>query len=94
MQGDGNFVLYVSRHWIAKNALWSSGTCGRGTGPYRLVMQDDGNLVVYDTYGVATWASDTCRKGSKPHRLIMQDDGNLVVYDGGSAPTWASGTCR
>lgn len=65
-------------------------------GKYHLVMQDDGNLVVYDggrTGGKPTWASNT--KGSGATQLIMQDDGNLVLYDGDRADgkhKWASDT--
>jgi hypothetical protein len=53
MQGDGNLVLYDS----ADTALWDSKTSGKGTGPYRAVMQDDCNFVVYDSTGSATWSS-------------------------------------
>jgi hypothetical protein len=50
MQNDGNFVLYVGNHWVHTNAVWSSNTYGKGKGPYQLIMQGDGNLVIYDTY--------------------------------------------
>lgn len=30
VQEDGNFVLYVSRHFHYKNSLWSSGTHKQG----------------------------------------------------------------
>lgn len=55
-------------------------------------MQDDGNLVIYDTYGKATWASGTSGKGSKPHYLVLQNDRNLVIYDGKGKATWSSKT--
>eukprot|EP00485_Elphidium_margaritaceum_P020039 CAMPEP_0202719818 /NCGR_PEP_ID=MMETSP1385-20130828/134765_1 /ASSEMBLY_ACC=CAM_ASM_000861 /TAXON_ID=933848 /ORGANISM="Elphidium margaritaceum" /LENGTH=75 /DNA_ID=CAMNT_0049383187 /DNA_START=29 /DNA_END=253 /DNA_ORIENTATION=+ len=41
MQGDGNFVVYVSNHFVPKNALWESGTNGKGSAPYKLCMQKD-----------------------------------------------------
>lgn len=48
----------------------------------RLIMQDDGNLVLYrwfDQPGLKTakWASNTVGCGDK---AVMQSDGNLVVY--------------
>ena len=94
MQGDGNFVLYVSKHFHQKNALWSSNTFGKGSKPYKLVMQSDNNLVIYDGFGTATWASNTYKKGTVGAKLYMQSDGNLVIYDGDTKPIWDSGTCR
>jgi hypothetical protein len=56
---------------------WSSGIYGKGTGPYRLVMQGDGNLVIYDTAGAATWATNTV--DSKGCQLCIGTyDGNNV----------------
>lgn len=81
-------------HFSGGNAIWSSRSDGKGQSPRRLVMQNDGNLVIYDVYGRPTWASRTDNKGAKPHRLVMQDDGNLVIYDGNNRPTWASNTAR
>jgi hypothetical protein len=57
MQGDGNLVLY--ENGVPK---WSSGTVGKGTGPYKLYMQDDGNLVIYASTG-PIWASGTVGQG-------------------------------
>ena len=94
MQGDGNFVLYVTQHWVPPNAIWSSGSSKKGIAPRRVVMQNDGNLVIYDVYSRATWSSGTNEKGSKPHRLVMQNDGNLVIYDGDNQPTWSTRTNR
>jgi hypothetical protein len=55
-------------------------------GPYRAVMQGDGNLVVY---GRSVWHSGTFLSGSW---FAMQGDGNLVVYTQGGRPLWASNT--
>jgi len=46
-QGDDNFVEYNQAH----TALWSSGTGGHGySNPY-VIMQSDGNLVLYGASG-------------------------------------------
>jgi hypothetical protein len=61
-------------------------------GKARLVMQPDGNLVLYRTSdGRALWASGT---SGKPMTLaLMQTDGNFVGYNNGkTAGYWASGT--
>jgi hypothetical protein len=47
-------------------------------GTARLVLQGDGNLVLYNKNGKALWASGTA--GNAGDRLEVQTDGNLVVY--------------
>ncbi len=95
MQHDGNFVVYSSKSSNGKgndNAIWASNTNGRGQAPYRTVMQNDGNLVLYDKSNAALWASGSNGKGTGPYKLVMQDDGNLVVYDSKNQPIWATMT--
>ncbi len=58
-------------------------------GRFSLVMQEDGNLVLYGPRG-AKWASNTWRKPS--YEVRMQEDGNLVVYTESGHPLWASDT--
>ncbi|MET7684029.1 protein kinase [Streptomyces sp. NPDC005423] len=53
----------------------------------RLLMQPDGNLVLYDENGKARWASDTSGDGL---RALFQEDGNFVIYDAAAKPVWAS----
>ncbi|HWC47779.1 MAG TPA: CHAP domain-containing protein [Solirubrobacterales bacterium] len=57
-------------------------------GVYRLIMQGDGNLVLYKG-GTALWATGT--DGNPGARAVMQGDGNFVVYVGGIAK-WNSHT--
>ena len=59
-------------------------------GGYRLVMQGDGNLVLYVEGGAALWSSDTFGTGSD--RAVMQGDGNFVVYDATNQPHFDTGT--
>lgn len=96
IQADGNFVLYVSNHFCPENALWHLKISNKPpfVGPYRLTMQSDGNLVVYDVHNRAVWNTATTGTGKEPHRLIMQNDGNLVLYDGKDKPLWYSNTAR
>jgi hypothetical protein len=58
----------------------------------KLIMQDDGNLCVYDNGNKLIWQSGSNGKGTPPYRLMMQTDGNLVIYDSQNKPTWATGT--
>lgn len=61
-------------------------------GQYELVLQQDGNLVLYKHIGnaiQALWASNTAGKAANV--CVMQSDGNLVVY-GYPNPLWNSHT--
>ena len=57
---------------------------------YRLVLQRDGNLVLYDARRQSLWASNT--DGQRVEKCIMQRDGNLVLYHRNGQPVWASNT--
>ncbi|MFD0332695.1 hypothetical protein ACFQZ0_02610 [Streptomyces erythrogriseus] len=59
------------------------------TNRIRMVMQPDGNLVVYNEKNKPTWASMTFGEN---HRAIFQSDGNLVIHNGDDRPIWASDT--
>ncbi len=77
----------------AGEALYSA------NGRYQLLLQTDGNLVIYDsvtgtpTQPTAIWQSGTGAgsSGAESLRLTMQDDGNLVLYRGATA-LWSSQT--
>ena len=60
-------------------------------GRFRLIMQTDGNLVLYKEGVRALWHTQT---GGRPYitRCIMQTDGNLVLYNSGTTPYWWTGT--
>lgn len=58
-------------------------------GQYTLLLQKDGNLVLYHSSNQALWASMTYHQGSYAH---MQLDGNFVLYSPGGAAVWASNT--
>jgi WD40 repeat protein len=88
MQAAGNFVVYDQAE---NREIWASNTDGEAAGG-RLVMQGDGNLVVYDAGGGAQWNSGSWGDGvSRDFSLVIQDDGNLVIYDSqGGEPLWSS----
>jgi hypothetical protein len=58
------------------------------SGKYRLVLQSDGNLVLY-WEGHPLWNSGT--RNDAPDHLVMQTDGNLVMYQGLQV-LWSSGS--
>ena len=81
LQSDGNLVVY-DRH-DNMQALWNSQTAGSGAN--RLVLETDGNLVLYAGTQVV-WTINKAGQGGT--RVVMQGDGNLVLYSAGNAPVW------
>ena len=94
--------------WNYKNPLWTITKTGRneqgqtytkhvieGTGPYKLKMKSDNNLVLYDRDNEARWTSGGGRgptqSGDTVTMAKMQDDGNLAVYNGNGNAVWATG---
>jgi hypothetical protein len=83
MQTDGNLVEYRISDG---RAVWSSGTAGHAGAS--LVVQKDGNVVVYAGNGPALWSTRTAGAGNT---FSVQSDGNMVVYSAGHRALWASG---
>jgi len=86
MQGDANLVLREGA-----TALWSSATAGQPSA--EMIMQADGNVVIYSVTGSPLWSTGTSNNPGA--RLVVQNDGNLVVYgpSPGNTPLWSTGTC-
>ena len=61
-------------------------------GVFRLIVQGDGNVVIYGPNGVV-WATGTSASGA--YLTLQSNDGNLVLYDGNGAFQWGAGelTC-
>jgi hypothetical protein len=81
VRGNEAFII------VGGQTMWRGQQCQIGKA--RLVMQWDGNLVVYDEHGAARWASNTYGLG---YRADFQWDGNFVVYGGEGQVRWASNT--
>jgi len=58
---------------------------------YTLMMQTDGNVVLYNQQSQPLWATNTGGLIT-PRDFAMQTDGNLVLYDTNGVPMWASNT--
>jgi hypothetical protein len=74
MQSDGNAVVSGPGR-----SLWSSGTAGAGPGA-TLILQTDGNLVIYNASSVAVWDSHTAGTNEL---LRLADTGVLELSSGG-----------
>jgi peptidoglycan hydrolase-like protein with peptidoglycan-binding domain len=100
VQDDGNLVVYSASNrplwWtyrppsgLRPGAVLASGAALTSrNGAYRLVMQRDGNLVLYRTTH-ALWAAEPTKSAGA--FAVMQRDGNLVMYVGNRA-VWSSRT--
>lgn len=96
-------ATWASHTWQAAsmatstNSLGSSGAqvmsssqpLNSSSGKYQLVLQSDGNLVLYSG-AHALWASWT--NGDPVNRLVLQSDGNLVLYGSDNKAYWSSKT--
>lgn len=80
---NGNITLYSN--FVP---YWSTNTLS--IMPKELIMQGDGNLVLYDNNGGVLWASGT--DGNSGATCILQTDGNLVIYSLGGVALWSTST--
>jgi hypothetical protein len=83
LQADGNFV--VSR---PGRVLWASNSMGWSGD--RMVLQADGNLVLYTNFGLRLFQTRT--NGRSAAVLVLQNDGNLVLYTQTGHPLWSTFT--
>jgi Protein of unknown function (DUF4241) len=83
-QDDGNLVLYP---YDQDRAVWASNTQFTSVG--ECVLQEDGNLVIYDREGRAVWASGT--NGSPAIRLTVRDGGFLTLESATGEILWSTG---
>jgi hypothetical protein len=77
-------ALYQGSRMDLGSVRWSP------NGLYFLVLQHDGNLVLYRKSGRAVWASKT--GGLGVDRAELQSDGNFVLYTVDHVARWHTGT--
>ena len=81
-QNDGNLVLTDTRN---NSVVWATNKLS-SAGPFKMRMQGDGNLVIYDRNNGVVWSSGSVVPGGygntiQPFRFVVQEDGNLVIYN-------------
>lgn len=81
----GSNQLAAGSNLTANHYLQSS------DGRYSLVMQSDGNLVLYGPAYQVLWATYTSGT-SASYATLQQSDGNFVLYDGNGNAVWNWGT--
>jgi hypothetical protein len=60
-------------------------------GQYRLICQDDGNVVLYGPGDRVRWSTLTNGTGTPPYRIVLQADRDFVLDDSERA-LWKSNT--
>lgn len=60
------------------------------SGQIKLILQGDGNLVLYDSSNKPLWATGT--NGKAVSRAVVQTDGNFVLYDKNNIKLWSTNT--
>lgn len=88
MQGDGNLILTHKMF----GPIWGSNTWSSSNPPDidKVILQEDGNLVVYGRNGNARWASGTDKRWNENVELRVQGDGRAVIYSNGKQ-IWDTG---
>ncbi len=88
MQGDGNFVIYK----VGGAAIWSTGTGGKGTGPYKAILQSTGELTINDNTNKVLWVSvlSAATKGTAPYKGVITDIGEFIIYNSSGTQIWNS----
>ncbi|MDQ5972176.1 MAG: hypothetical protein QG553_335 [Patescibacteria group bacterium] len=82
-------LSYVNTGFRNSTRMFPGQSIDTADGKYHLIMQRDGNLVLYSPTR-ALWATGT--DGKSAAFVSLQQDGNLVLYDRASRPLWYSGT--
>ena len=79
---------------LSTNAkIWSSIIIYEGVDhPLRITMQDDNNLVIYNSNSAVIWASGTNIPSYGNCYLEMRDDGNLVIIKSSGSIVWQTNT--
>jgi hypothetical protein len=77
-------------HFVRGFTMRAGDSVKSSNGSYILIMQSDGNLVIYRSGSGAIWSSRT--NGSSGASAIFQSDSNFVVYRSGKSPCHSSTT--
>jgi hypothetical protein len=85
--------ISMSDRLFPGQTLYHNGLLMSQDNRFRLILQTDGNLVIYRTSdNRAIWATGT--QGTDVIRAVMQNDGNFVLYHVNNQPAWASNTAH
>ena len=81
--------LSIPNNILKSGLLYKGQQLESPNGRYKLIFQDDGNLVLYSPFR-AVWNSNSWNMPTR--YTVMQGDGNLVIYDFNKKSYWNSST--
>lgn len=96
---NGKFRLewLPDRDFVIREAggiFWKSGSRSSRqppvSGPFRLILQKNGDLVAYDQESRVFWSTETANCGPPPFTLVLKDDGRCALFDGRLVARWAT----
>ncbi|OQV19779.1 hypothetical protein BV898_06318 [Hypsibius exemplaris] len=87
MERTGNLTIYRQ---CDNKSIWSSATSGTDSNPRSVVMQENGNLAIYNGEGLLVWSSGTFQPLFRGAKLRLEDKGSLCIYTQGEC-LWESG---
>lgn len=95
---DGNLCVYKYNNQNNKTGNFVWGSMKYGFKNAKLIMQKDGNLVVYDAQNKPRWSSKTHvvydakfrNPKNRPDRLVLENDGKLNLYTKSNEIVWTS----
>ena len=77
-EGDGNIAMYDN----ANKKVWESGTSGKGSAPYKVVLRPDGNFVLLDKDNNLIWESKSqSTSSSRLNRANLLEKGGSCVLE-------------
>ncbi|MDT8716167.1 C40 family peptidase [Clostridium sp. 19966] len=78
---NGGKIQSIGNSLKSGQTIWTTQYLMSENEKYRLIIQDDGNLVIYDNNNKPIWAAYSFGSSDfTDNRLSLQSDGNLVVY--------------
>jgi hypothetical protein len=78
-EGDGSVAIYDKR---TDKKVWDSGSAGKGSAPYKVILKTDGNLVLEDKDNKPIWESGVRGENmSKLYRANLLDKSGKCVLE-------------
>ncbi|MBS1761230.1 MAG: hypothetical protein JST23_14020 [Bacteroidetes bacterium] len=95
MQDDGHLCAYKFDNAKQGAFVWGTGVYGFNNA--KLVLQNDGSLVVLDGNNKIKWSSKTDAKTNanfkdsknKPAKLVLENDGSIGLYNATGKKVWS-----
>ena len=89
LRTDGTFGLFASQYSVTP--VWDSKTSNKGMAPYTLTLQNDGNLLLFDSTPSVMWSAPI---GAPPSSSGMYTPSTMWVGNSGTGTTGTVSMCQ